>query len=155
MKKRTLKLFHKITLYFTSFLFFISSSAIAANVTFAIESTTSAWYNTPLPPLPNAYAALTQLTWDVVGFNQIQQSNWNHGGGWLAFVVYTDGNINFNQQYLNSNYNGVLATYFGTYYIGGSRMDLYYGPFSAGYTFRATLPTYIVPGGRLSTMFVN
>ncbi|MEQ1637172.1 MAG: hypothetical protein ABL903_10800 [Methylococcales bacterium] len=95
------------------------------------------------------------MTWDYVGFNQIQQSNLNHGGGWLAFVVYTDGNTVFNQQALNANYNGVGAIYFGTYYVGNSRRDIYYGPFGSGSTFKATLPSYIVPGGRLSTMYVK
>lgn len=160
IKTLVIKPIYTVLLFSIFLICSFSSPTKAAGEIFHIEAATSAWHNPNLPSLPNPYAALTLLTWDIVaGTSQIKQSNWNHGGGWLAFVVYTNTNsyssLYFNQQHLNANYNGINAFHFGTYYVGTSRRDIYYGPFAPKHTFKATLPSYVTPVGSLATMYMN
>jgi hypothetical protein len=146
------------TVLLFSSLLFSSSSNAAGVTTFHVERATSAWHNSILPPLPNANAALNLLTWDVVpGSSSAKQSLWQHGGGWLAFVLYSGGNtassINFNHNWLNANYNGTTAIHFDTYFSGTIRQDIYYGPFAPNHLFKATLPSFF--GGFWASMTIN
>lgn len=128
-----------LSIVFSSF----SGSAMAASA-FTVKAVTSAWYNTPLPPLPNADAAVNNLYWDVVpGTSQIKSSNLNHGGGWLAFYVDTYGSPETLPTATYGDNTPIAPIYFGTRYYAGLRRDIYYGPYNAGSVFKATLPSYM------------
>jgi len=56
---------------------------------------TSANYNPVVPINLTPETAITDLSWEFQAnnWNQIKQSNYSHGGGWLAFITLSDGNI--------------------------------------------------------------
>lgn len=96
---------------------------------FRIAYNTSAWYNPTLPSPLTAFSAVYQVNWDFVPNGQLA-SNRTNGGGWVAWMVFTDGG--YVNGTLLSNYQGLPGTYFDVFPLTDSSgiqwgtLDIYY-----------------------------
>lgn len=146
-------------------IFFLSNSAFAAPAPaisqFDVIAVTSEIYN-PVLPNPLTPNSVLSMNWDVVpGPSQIKQSNFNHSGGWIAFVTETYG-YRVNNNPPTQAYNGVPAIYFGTVNLVDST-GVIYGYYDEYYcnacnsqaTFRASTISINTYKTWVASMFVH
>jgi len=142
-------------LAFASFTLIAHAESFQAANNFTIAAVTSANYNPVLPINLTPETAITDLAWEFqsTNWNQIKQSNYPHGGGWIAFLTLSDGNI----ADPIGEYNNTNAIFFGRYFLSGSSgiVHEYYCTCDAGAFFKAT--AYPIPFGSPipAKMYVN